>query len=170
MDHKVWMYLAYVVVSVGLTVWVATTLSRNGLVFLEDVFADSRLARAVNQLLVMGFYLLNLGYVAVAMRSSADVPDAAKALETLSYKIGFVLLVLGVLHVCNVFLLNRYRRGRLRQQQTLPPLPPAGRLPMQPPPGGPAAGTHGQGANRPGPTANWPGQGIAGPVPPPGPA
>ncbi|GID94763.1 hypothetical protein ACFQFC_29200 [Amorphoplanes digitatis] len=170
MDHKVWMYLAYVIVSVGLTVWVATTLSRNGLVFLEDVFADSRLARAVNQLLVMGFYLLNLGYVAVAMRSSADVPDAAKALETLSYKIGFVLLVLGVLHVCNVFLLNRYRRGRLRQQQTLPPLPPAGRLPMQPPPGGPAAGAPGQGATRPGPTANWPGQGIAGPVPPPGPA
>ena len=106
MDHKVWMYLVYLLVSVGLTIWVATTLSRNGLVFLEDVFADSRLAKAVNQLLVMGFYLLNLGYVAVAMRSSARVPDAARALETLSYKIGFVLLVLGVLHVCNVFFLG----------------------------------------------------------------
>ncbi|MEU7901819.1 hypothetical protein [Actinoplanes sp. NPDC049118] len=173
MDHKVWMYLAYLVVSVGLTVWVATTLSRNGMVFLEDVFADSRLAKAVNQLLVMGFYLLNLGYVAVAMRSSARIPDAARALETLSYKIGFVLLVLGVLHVCNVFLLGRYRRGRLRQQQAMPPLPPAGRLPMPPPPGGPGhpgAGAPGQAAPRPGATANWPGQGIAGPVPPPAPA
>jgi hypothetical protein len=165
MDHKVWMYLAYLVVSVGLTVWVATTLSRNGMVFLEDVFADSRLAKAVNQLLVMGFYLLNLGYVAVAMRSGARVPDAASALETLSYKVGFVLLVLGVLHVCNVFLLNRYRRGRLNRQQSMPPLPPAGRLRG---PGGPAGGT--VGPTRPGPTANWPGQGIAGPVPPPTPA
>ena len=65
MDHKVWMYLVYLAISVGLTVWVANTLSRNGLVFLEDVFDDSKLAKAVNQLLVMGFYLLNLGYVAV---------------------------------------------------------------------------------------------------------
>ncbi|MEV4707152.1 hypothetical protein [Actinoplanes sp. NPDC049316] len=156
MDHKVWMYLVYLATSVGLTVWVATTLSRNGLVFLEDVFADTRLAKAVNHLRVMGFYLLNLGYVAVAMRSGARIPDAARALETLSYKIGLVLLVLGALHVLNVFFLNRYRRGRLRQQQTMPPLPPAGRLPMGPgggplfPPGGPGAATMPSGATGPG--------------------
>ncbi|WP_433297264.1 hypothetical protein ACQP2F_40555 [Actinoplanes sp. CA-030573] len=132
MDPKVWMYLLYLAVSVGLTVWVATTLSRNGLVFLEDVFADDKLARAVNQLLVMGFYLLNLGYVAFAMRSGARVADTSEALETLSTKIGLVLLVLGALHFCNVFFLNRYRRGRIRQQQGRPPLPPAGRLPMHP--------------------------------------
>jgi hypothetical protein len=128
MDHKVWMYLVYLAISVGLTIWVATTLSRNGLVFLEDVFADTRLAKAINQLLVMGFYLLNLGFVTVAMRSDDSVRTASAALETLSWKIGFVLLVLGVLHFFNVFALNRYRRGRIRQQATRPPLPPAGRL------------------------------------------
>jgi hypothetical protein len=126
---------------------VATTLSRNGLVFLADVFADEKLARAVNQLLVMGFYLLNLGYVAVAMRSASRIPDTSRALETLSMKIGLVLLVLGVLHSLNVYFLGRYRRGRIRQQQVRPPLPPAGRLPMPPPPG-----------------VVWPGQGT---VPPP---
>ena len=173
MDHKVWMYLAYLLVSVALTIWVATTLSRNGLVFLEDVFADSRLARAVNQLLVMGFYLLNLGYVAVAMRSSARVPDAARALETLSYKIGFVLLVLGALHVCNVFFLGRYRRGRLRQQQGMPPLPPAGRLPVHPSPGGPGrpGGPGGPAMGAPGVAGpGGPGMAGPGPVPPPTPA
>lgn len=162
MDHKVWMYLVYLVISVGLTIWVATTLARNGLVFLADVFADNRLAKAVNQLLVMGFYLLNLGFVAVAMRSDTRIPDTARALETLSYKIGFVLLALGVLHVCNVFFLGRYRRGRLRQLQAVPPLPPAGRLPMDPQaggrPGGPGAGWPGGG--RPG--AAWPGAGGPG--------
>lgn len=132
MDPKVWMYLVYLAVSVGLTVWVATTLSRNGLVFLADVFADAKLAKAVNQLLVMGFYLLNLGYVTVTMRSGDTIADTSEALETLSMKIGLVLLVLGVLHFCNVFFLGRYRRGRLRQQQGMPPLPPAGRLPFHP--------------------------------------
>ncbi|WP_349878702.1 hypothetical protein ABIH81_01730 [Micromonospora sp. HUAS YX12] len=134
MDVKVWMYLAYLTVSIGLTIWVARALSRNGLVFLQDVFADSRLAEAVNSLLVVGFYLLNLGYVTVAMKESGTVGDASQALEQLSMKVGFVLLVLGALHFFNVFALGRYRRGRLRQQATHPPLPPVGMLPPQ---GGP---------------------------------
>ncbi|HEU4349828.1 MAG TPA: hypothetical protein VFR35_18775 [Actinoplanes sp.] len=154
MDHKVWMYLVYLAISVGLTVWVATTLSRNGLVFLSDVFADAKLARAVNHLLVMGFYLLNLGYVGVAMRSGEGIPTASRALETLSMKVGFVLLVLGGLHFCNVFFLDRYRRGRLRQQQAQPPLPPVGHLPRHPQ--GPVGG-HGP--------VDQPGAGATGPWP-----
>jgi hypothetical protein len=150
---------------------VATTLSRNGLVFLADVFADDRLARAVNHLLVMGFYLLNLGYVAVAMRSSATIPDASRALETLSMKIGLVLLVLGVLHFFNVYFLNRYRRGRLRQHQGQPPLPPAGRLPQHPQrPGGPAGPTApAPAAAPPGPAApgaQWPSHPVVPGTPP----
>ena len=132
MDPKVWMYLGYLTVSVGLTVWVATTLSRNGQIFLEDVFDDSRLARAVNQLLTMGFYLLNLGYAAVAMRSSKAVRDTGELLEVLSGKVGLVLLVLGLLHFGNVLALGHYRRSRMRHTEAAPPLPPAGRLPMHP--------------------------------------
>ncbi|MFI5833028.1 hypothetical protein ACIA5A_05045 [Micromonospora sp. NPDC051300] len=131
MDMKVWMYLAYLAVSIGLTVWVARTLSRNGLVFLRDVFPDDRLAEAVNSLLVVGFYLLNLGYVTVAMRESDPIGDASSAMEQLSLKVGLVLLVLGALHFFNVFALGRYRRGRLRQQSAHPPIPPAGMLPPQ---------------------------------------
>ncbi|MFG3418846.1 hypothetical protein ACIBTZ_10900 [Micromonospora sp. NPDC049460] len=146
MDTKVWMYLVYLAVSIGLTVWVARALSRNGLVFLEEVFADERLARAVNSLLVVGFYLLNLGYVTVAMKHPDPVGSTAQAMEELSLKIGLVLLVLGALHFFNVFALGRYRRGRLRQLATHPPLAPVGRLPMQPTPRGPhpaaAAGPH----------------------------
>ncbi|MFG2060247.1 hypothetical protein ACGFIK_02350 [Micromonospora sp. NPDC048871] len=133
MDIKVWMYLVYLVVSIGLTIWVARTLARNGLVFLQEVFADERLANAVNNLLVVGFYLLNLGYVTVAMRHSGLIESTSEAMEELSWKIGLVLLVLGALHFFNVFTLNRYRKSRLRQLATAPPLPPAGYLPRQQP-------------------------------------
>ncbi|MFE9691415.1 hypothetical protein [Micromonospora sp. NPDC005806] len=169
MDVKVWMYLAYLAVSIGLTVWVARTLSRNGLVFLEEVFADNRLANAVNSLLVVGFYLLNLGYVTVAMKESDPVATTSQALEELSMKIGLVLLVLGALHFFNVFALGRYRRGRLRQQAAgHPPLAPVGYLPAQPgtrlvspPPAGPMPGG-------PHPTGPVPSAGPApgGPMPP----
>lgn len=136
-DMKVWMYLVYLAVSIGLTIWVARALSRNGLVFLEEVFADERLAAAVNSLLVVGFYLLNLGYVTVAMKHGESVGSTSQAMEELSLKIGLVLLVLGALHFFNVFALGRYRRNRLRQLATHPPIAPIGRLPVPPASHGP---------------------------------
>ena len=134
MSYLVWMYLTYLAISIGLTVWVASTLSRNGLVFLEEVFDDKRLAAAVNRLLVVGFYLVNLGYVTVALRYGSEVRSLAGAMEQLSLKVGLVLLVLGALHFLNVLALNRYRRGRLRRDAMAqrPPLPPAAWLPMPP--------------------------------------
>jgi hypothetical protein len=134
-DIKVWMYLSYLAISIGLTIWVARTLSRNGLIFLAEVFHDGQLAKAVNSLLVVGFYLINLGYVTFAMKYSGELHTTSQAMETLSKKVGLVLLVLGGLHFFNVFALGRYRRGRLRQDAPRPPLPPAGRLPMAPPMG-----------------------------------
>lgn len=126
-------YAVYVVVSVGLTVWVGRTLSRHGEVFLVDVFAgEPALAHAVNRLLVVGFYLLNLGYVAFALRIGGDVPDARVAIESLSTKIGGVLLVLGVVHLGNVFVLSRVRRRRVLERQPRPPVPPDAYTPVSP--------------------------------------
>jgi hypothetical protein len=135
MTDKVVMYLAYLALSIALTVWVGRTLSRNGQVFLEDAFDNERLAGSVNHLLVVGFYLLNLGYVSVAMKTTGDVGSAAGILEELSLKVGLVLLVLGLIHFFNLFALSRYRRSRLRANSGVPPLPPtavlAGAQPQQ---------------------------------------
>jgi hypothetical protein len=164
-DIKFWMYLVYLAISVALTVWVAGTLSRNGLVFLEDVFDDARLARAVNSLLVVGFYLINLGYVTVALQTGKAIGSASVALEELSRKIGLVLLVLGALHLFNVWALGRYRRSRLRQNAPVPPLPPAGRLPTPPyPPPYPPMGPGPAGPS--GPAGPGGPAGPSGPVPP----
>lgn len=132
MTWTVWTHLTYLMVTIPLTVWVATTLSRNGKVFLEDVFAgNDRLAEAVNTLLVVGFYLLNLGFVSLYLRISEPVGDLAGVFETLSVKIGVVTLVLGGLHFFNVYVFNAIRRrGRLEAMRTAPvpaqqQLPPA---------------------------------------------
>ena len=60
--YVVWGYTFYLLISVALTIWVAQTLSRNGLVFLVDSFLGNReLDNSVNHLLVVGFYLINVG-------------------------------------------------------------------------------------------------------------
>jgi hypothetical protein len=111
MDTVETMYAVYVALSVGLTVWVARTLSKAGIVFLEDVFdGNERLANAVNHLLVVGFYLINLGYITLALRVNDRVDTSRTAIEALSWKIGLVLVVLGGMHFMNLYFLNRYRR------------------------------------------------------------
>ncbi|WP_406279199.1 hypothetical protein [Embleya sp. NBC_00896] len=111
MDMTVVTYAIYLVISIGLTVWVARTLSRNGQVFLKDVLhGREELAAAVNHLLVVGFYLVNLGFVALYLKVGKTVEDARSSFEALSIKLGTVLLILGLLHLINVYVLNRIRR------------------------------------------------------------
>ena len=103
-------YLAYLCVSVALTVWVAQTLHKNGRIFLVDVFqGNEALADSVNHLLVVGFYLINFGYVTLALRIGYDVETARAGIEALSWKVGLVLLVLGVMHFGNLYVFSRIR-------------------------------------------------------------
>ena len=130
MDLKLGTYLLYLAISIVLTVWVARTLLKNGQVFLDDAFGDGRLAQSVNHLLVVGFYLLNLGYVAVALKITQPLADGSTAMEALARKLGLVLLVLGGVHFFNLFVLSRFRRHRLLQDAP-PPIEPTLRMPPQ---------------------------------------
>lgn len=116
-------YLVYLALSIGLTVWVARTLSKNGRLFLVDVFRGHEgLADSTNHLLVVGFYLINLGYISLALRLGYDVRDARHAIEALSWKVGLVLVVLGGMHFFNLYVFSRIRRrARISAE---PPLAP----------------------------------------------
>ena len=111
MQTIVYTYAAYIVLSVVLTVWVARTLHKNGRVFLIEVFnGDEALADSVNHLLVVGFYLINFGYVTLALKISDVIDTAQEGIEALSYKIGLVLLVLGGMHFFNLLIFQRIHR------------------------------------------------------------
>lgn len=112
-------YIIYSVVAVGLTVFLARTLFRNGAVFLSDIFEGRpELAQAVNQLLVVGFYLLNLGYAFFMLKASGATSSFA-AVEVLARKLGFLLLTLGALHFFNLYLFHTIRQRS--QMATMPP-------------------------------------------------
>ena len=89
-------YLIYLSISIALTIWVAHTLHKNGRIFLVDVFhGNEPLADSVNHLLVVGFYLINLGFVSLTLKLGYEIPSAKEGIEALSVKVGTVLLVLG---------------------------------------------------------------------------
>ena len=123
-------YLIYLALSVALTIWVARTLHKNGRVFLVDVFhGNEALADSVNHLLVVGFYLINIGYVSLALRYGDKPENLQGVLETLSTKVGVVLLVLGGMHFFNLYVFSKMRRRALLHKAP-PPLAPDAHVPV----------------------------------------
>ena len=124
MDVLVTTYLIYLTISILLTVWVARTLYRNGIVFLIDVFAgNAALANSVNHLLVVGFYLINLGFISLSLKVGYAVTTARGSIEALASKVGVVLIVLGTMHFFNLYVFSRIRQ-RSVIGSALPPLEP----------------------------------------------
>ena len=115
MTTMVWTYLAYLAVSISLTVWVARTLQQNGLTFLVDAFhGNEKLATSVNHLLGVGFYLVNIGFVSLALQFGGKADSVQEAIEYLSLKVGIVLVLLGVMHFGNLLVFSKLRRRGLR--------------------------------------------------------
>ena len=121
MTIAVWTYAVYLVVSATITVWVAETLARHGRVFLIDVFhGNVARADAVNRLLVVGFYLLNLAGVLFNLALGSSVTTAMEGVHFLSSKIGLVLTVLGTMHFFNLIVLTVIRCWSQRRRRAIP--------------------------------------------------
>lgn len=119
-------YGLYLVISLSITIWVGRTLHARGRIFLVKCFAgNENLADAVNHLLLVGFYLVNLGYVCLALRYGEKPVNLPQAIEFLATKVGLVMLILGVMHFFNLFLFTHISREK--------PAPPAGQNPFRAP-------------------------------------
>jgi hypothetical protein len=108
-------YFSYLVISIALTIWVARALHKGGRVFLIDAFnGNEDLADSVNRLLVVGFYLINLGYVTLALKTQEPLSTVRAAVELESTKLGVVLLILGAMHFFNILVLAKMRKNSTR--------------------------------------------------------
>ena len=131
MNMEVVTYLLYLAISITLTIWVAQTLHKHGRIFLVDVFhGNEPLADSVNHLLVVGFYLINLGFISLALKLGYDIATPREGIEALSVKVGTVMLVLGGMHLFNLLIFSRMRR-RATRLNAPPPVSPDAFTPVE---------------------------------------
>jgi len=116
MNYFILTYAFYVILSIALTVWVAKVLFKNGRVFLIDIFhGNNELADSVNKLLIVGFYLVNVGYMSLALKETGTIPNLQVVLEVLSFKIGWIILILGAMHFFNLIVFFKLRNRAKRE-------------------------------------------------------
>lgn len=116
---KLSLYLLYVAIGSVFTIWVGRTLHKNGRIFLVDTFEREDLADSVNHLLIVGFYLINFGYLVMTLRSGSSPQSSVEVVEALSTSVGRVILVLGGMHFFNLYVFSRMRKNA--QLRSAPP-------------------------------------------------
>src|SRR3954471_18915714 len=88
-------YGLYLAIAIGMTVWVARTLSTNGEVFLIQCFGhNEQLAKSTNHLLVVGFYLVNIGFITLTLSAGTEPQTWPEMIRFLSSKVGLAVIVL----------------------------------------------------------------------------
>jgi len=111
-------YSLYLALTLVLTVWVARTLFRNGKVFLIDIFhGNKELSQAVNNLLLVGFYLVNIGYAVYTLSIGYDIKSSRELIEELSIKVGAIILILGGMHFFNMLVFFKLRKRALQEKR-----------------------------------------------------
>lgn len=118
MDHHVLSYLIYLPITIALTVWVGHMLFKNGKIFLIDIFSQNKeLAASVNQLLLVGFYLINIGYAVFTLSTGGYIQDYKEMIEVLSKKVGVIILILGAMHFANLFIFYKLRKRHVEEEK-----------------------------------------------------
>ena len=104
-------YALYLIIALAITVWVARTLSKNGIVFLVQCFGQNdELARSTNHLLVVGFYLVNIGFITLTLSYAGEPQTMTGAMRFLAGKVGLAVIVLGGMHFFNMAMIARFGR------------------------------------------------------------
>ncbi len=103
-------YLAYLAISITITIFVGRSLNKNGRLFLVENFrGNEALADSVNHLLLVGFYLINAGFITLALKYGEKPHDLQTGIEFLSTKVGLAIVVLGFMHFFNIYALTKMR-------------------------------------------------------------
>ena len=118
MNYIIITYCSYLIITICLTIWVARTLFKNGKIFLVDIFyGNKELADSVNNLLIVGFYLINLGYAVYTLQVHSDIANTQQIIEMLSIKLGLIILILGSMHFFNLYIFFTLRKRALNEKQ-----------------------------------------------------
>lgn len=100
-------YTLYLCISIGMTIWVASVLSESGKMFLIKCFGqDEELAQSTNRLLVIGFYLVNIGFICTRLDGWGTY--AHDLIPAVGSRVGLSVLMLGGMHFFNMFMIAKF--------------------------------------------------------------
>lgn len=103
-------YLIFLVISFYITIDVGRRCFNAGKVYLEYLIKDKDFCLTVNKILLKSYYLVNLGYIAINLSFWNKISTAEELINTVSSRIGIIVLILCALHFINITMLYVLRK------------------------------------------------------------
>lgn len=95
-------YLIYLAITFYITIIVGWKVYKLGFIYLKNMIHNHSICQAINNLLLIGYYLVNLGFSAICLRNWQHIDNISMMFSSVASKIGFILLILGSLHFINI--------------------------------------------------------------------
>lgn len=110
-------YLLFFPAMTAIAVYVAQVCHRHGRVWMLRIFEnDAHIVDPVNNMLLVGCYTLNVGYVALVIAQWEPIVDVAQMISVLSQRIALILFTLAWLHYQNIGVLLIWARIKHRER------------------------------------------------------
>lgn len=102
-------YLIYLSITSIIIIKVGKLCYDNGNIFVSQLIPNHEdLCKQINKTLLIGYYLLNLGYCAMTIISWEQILTLNQLIEIIATKSAIIILTIGFMHYINIILLTKY--------------------------------------------------------------
>ena len=109
MNLNIIAYLLYLAITSIIIVKVGKICYQNGNIFVSQLITNHEdLCYKINQLLLVGYYLLNIGYCAMTIITWEKIENITQLIEVITLKSAFIIIAIAVMHYINIILLTNY--------------------------------------------------------------
>jgi len=103
MEYQTTSYFIFLFFSFFITIKIGWVLFKNGEVYLLEIFNHQKAyVKSINKLLLIGYYLINLGKAAIEINYWENITSLSKLIKVVGNKLGNLLLLLAIMHFINV--------------------------------------------------------------------
>lgn len=113
MNYQIISYIVFLGISFFITIQIGWVLYKNGEVYLLEIFQyQTDFVKSINKLLLIGYYLVNLGKAALEIMIWEKIYTLTDVFRVTGQKLGNLLLLLAIMHYINVIGLNIYSKTK----------------------------------------------------------
>jgi hypothetical protein len=106
MNYNVSAYIIFLALIVFIIVYAGRYFYTNGRIFIISLFnGNVSLADYVNKLLLIAYYLFNIGYSFLKLKQWKKITDFEMLVSSLASNIGVLILILAVMHYFNMLVI-----------------------------------------------------------------
>lgn len=114
MNLNILSYGIYGILTYYITVHVGWICYKHGIHYLKEEIQDDKVAGTINNILLAGYYLLNLGYALLRISHWPTMSTTLDVVETVAYRVGSIVMLLGLMHGFNILLIYLLRKKQIK--------------------------------------------------------